>query len=93
MCIRARFIELAFAGNRYQRASKLRGFYLTSAPQLNEQLDPLTAGIGRNLGLAGSALPTFRTGRARFINHLLSRVIFPEADLAGLDPKAVRRID
>ncbi|MDH1263858.1 type VI secretion system membrane subunit TssM [Pseudomonas sp. GD03944] len=87
------FVELAFAGNRYQRASKLRGFYLTSAPQLNEQLDPLTAGIGRNLGLAGSALPTFRTGRARFIQHLLSRVIFPEADLAGLDEKEVRRID
>ncbi|MDH1619931.1 type VI secretion system membrane subunit TssM [Pseudomonas chengduensis] len=87
------FIELAFAGNRYQRASKLRGFYLTSAPQLNEQLDPLTAGIGRNLGLADSALPTFRSGRARFINHLLSRVIFPEAELAGLDQKEVRRID
>ncbi|MVW73965.1 type VI secretion system membrane subunit TssM [Pseudomonas xionganensis] len=87
------FCELAFSGNRYQRASQLRGFYLTSAPQLGEQLDPLTAGIGRNLGLAGSALPTFRSGRARFINHLLTRVIFPEADLASLDQKEVRRID
>jgi type VI secretion system protein ImpL len=87
------FSELAFSGNRYQRASQLRGFYLTSAPELNNQLDPSTSGIGRNLGLASSALPTFRTGRARFINHLLSRVIFPEADLAGLDQKEVRRID
>ncbi|WP_312234936.1 type VI secretion system membrane subunit TssM, partial [Stutzerimonas nitrititolerans] len=49
------FIELAFAGNRYQRASQLRGFYLTSAPQLQDSLDPLTAGIGRSIGLAGSA--------------------------------------
>ena len=87
------FVEMAFAGNRYQRASQLRGFYLTSAPQLDNPLDPLTAGIGRNLGLSGSALPTFRSGRARFINHLLSRVIFPEADLAGLDQKEIRRID
>ncbi|AKN25031.1 type VI secretion system membrane subunit TssM [Stutzerimonas stutzeri] len=87
------FIELAFAGNRYQRASQLRGFYLTSAPQLRETLDPLTAGIGRQLGLASSALPTFRSGRARFINQLLSRVIFPEAELAGLDQREVRRID
>ncbi|MGA6097712.1 type VI secretion system membrane subunit TssM [Stutzerimonas marianensis] len=87
------FIELAFSGNRYQRASQLRGFYLTSAPQLEGSLDPLTSGIGRNLGLSSSALPTFRSGRARFINHLLSRVIFPEADLAGLDQKEVRRID
>ena len=87
------FVELAFAGNRYQRASQLRGFYLTSAPQLDAALDPLTAGIGRNLGLASSALPTLRSGRTRFIHHLFSRVIFPEADLAGLDQREVRRID
>ncbi|KJH85147.1 type VI secretion system membrane subunit TssM [Stutzerimonas stutzeri] len=87
------FVELAFSGNRYQRASQLRGFYLTSAPQLQNGLDPLTSGIGRNIGLSSSALPTYRSGRARFINHLLSRVIFPEADLAGLDQKELRRID
>ncbi|MDP3848359.1 MAG: type VI secretion system membrane subunit TssM [Pseudomonas sp.] len=87
------FVELAFTGNRYQRASQLRGFYLTSAPQLDQQLDSTTAGIGRNFGLANSALPTFRSGRARFINQLLSRVIFPEAELAGLDKREVRRID
>lgn len=86
-------VELAFSGNRYQRSSQLRGFYLTSAPQLQELLDPSTTGIGRNLGLAGSSLPTYRSGRARFINQLLSRVIFPEAELAGLDDKEVRRID
>ena len=86
-------VELAFSGNRYQRASHLRGFYLTSAPQLQELLDPSTTGIGRNLGLAGSSLPTYRSGRARFIHQLLSRVIFPEADLAGLDDKEIRRID
>ena len=86
-------VELAFSGNRYQRPSHLRGFYLTSAPQLQELLDPSTTGIGRNLGLAGSSLPTYRSGRARFIHQLLSRVIFPEAELAGLDDKEVRRID
>lgn len=86
------FIELAFAGNRYQRASQLRGFYLTSAPQLQGGLDPLTAGIGRQLGLSSQALPTFRQGRARFIQGLLSRVIFPEAELAGLDRKEARRL-
>jgi len=87
------FIELAFAGNRYQRASHLRGFYLTSAPRLQDSLDPLTSGIGRQLGLASGALPAFRQGRARFIHHLLSRVIFAEADLASLDQKEIRRID
>ncbi|MBU1331618.1 MAG: type VI secretion system membrane subunit TssM [Gammaproteobacteria bacterium] len=87
------FSELAFSGNRYQRASQLRGFYLTSAPELSSKLDPSTSSIGSSLGLDSNALPTFRTGRSRFINHLLSRVIFPESDLAGLDQKEVRRID
>jgi len=87
------FIELAFSGNRYQRASQLRGFYLTSAPQVQDELDPDTRAIGRQLGLASGALPTFRRGRAWFIHHLMDQVIFPEAELAGLDQRERRRID
>ena len=37
----------------YQRASRLRGFYLTSAPAPAQQLDEVTAGIGSNLGSPG----------------------------------------
>lgn len=87
------FIDMTFTGNRYQRASQLRGFYLTSAPQIQEQLDPTTAAIGQHSGLARHTLPTLRTGRSRFINQLLSQVIFPEAALAGLDKREIRRID
>lgn len=87
------FIELAFSGNRYQRASQLRGFYLTSAPQI---LDPMGAGIG-SLHQAGGklkgSLPAFQASHGRFINHLLSRVIFPESELAGLDQGEIRRIN
>ncbi|MBO3277351.1 type VI secretion system membrane subunit TssM [Pseudomonas schmalbachii] len=86
------FVDLAFTGNRYQRASQLRGFYLTSAPHLAERLDQDTAEIGHNLGLSSTALPTLRQGRTRFIHHVLSRVIFPEAELAGLDKHETRRI-
>src|SRR5690554_4993203 len=85
-------IELAFAGNRYQSAAQLRGFYLTSAPSVRGGLDPLTASIGRNLGPGSAAVPAARNGRPRFIRHLLSRVIFPEAELAGLDEREVKRI-
>ncbi|MFN3580131.1 MAG: type VI secretion system membrane subunit TssM [Pseudomonas sp.] len=81
------FVELAFAGNRYQRASQLRGFYLTSAPQV---LDP-QSGIQRDVSRAN--LPTFHASHGRFIKNLLSRVIFPEADLAGLDEREVKRIN
>lgn len=86
------FVDMAFTGNRYQRPTQLRGFYLTSAPHLLEQLDQDTASIGSNLGMAAAVLPTLRSGRARFIHHLLSRVIFPEANLAGLDQRERRRI-
>lgn len=86
------FVDMAFTGNRYQRASQLRGFYLTSAPHLTGEMDATAASIGANLGMSAGVLPTLRSGRSRFIHHLLSRVIFPEADLAGLDKRERNRI-
>ncbi|MGJ7515826.1 type VI secretion system membrane subunit TssM [Pseudomonas baetica] len=86
------FVELAFTGNRYEKASVLRGFYLISAPHLTRELDSTTANIGANLGIDSGVLPTLRSGRSRFIHHMLSRVIFPEADLAVLDKRERRRI-
>ena len=86
------FVELAFAGNRYQRASQLRGLYLTSAPQLEGGLDPVTLGIGQQLGLAGSLLPSLHTGKPRFIHDLFAKVIFPESPLASLDGQTARRL-
>ncbi|MGP6430099.1 type VI secretion system membrane subunit TssM [Pseudomonas paraglycinae] len=85
-------VDMAFTGNRYQRATQLRGFYLTSAPHLTQEMDSTTAGIGASLGMSAGVLPTLRSGRSRFIHHLLSRVIFPEADLAGLDKRERSRI-
>ncbi|SDU91440.1 type VI secretion system membrane subunit TssM [Pseudomonas mucidolens] len=86
------FVDMAFTGNRYQRVSQLRGFYLTSAPHLTTEMDATTASIGANLGMKAGVLPTLRSGRSRFIHHLLSRVIFPEADLAGADKRERNRI-
>lgn len=86
------FVELAFSGNRYQRAAQLRGFYLTSTPALIQHLDAQTQGIGDQLGLPSTLLPQYRSGQARFIRQLFSRVIFPEAALAGLDQHEVRRL-
>ncbi|MEH3021681.1 MAG: type VI secretion system membrane subunit TssM [Pseudomonas oryzihabitans] len=86
------FVELAFSGNRYQRAAQLRGFYLTSTPALTQTLDTQTQGIGDQLGLPRTLLPQYRSGQPRFIRQLFSRVIFPEASLAGLDQREVRRL-
>ncbi|MBC7211674.1 MAG: type VI secretion system membrane subunit TssM, partial [Pseudomonas sp.] len=80
------FVDAAFTGNRYQRASQLRGFYLTSAPHQAPQVD---SDNGFHPGAAGRSAPQ---GRSRFILQLFSRVIFPEYDLAGLDQRERRRI-
>ncbi|MFJ7316392.1 type VI secretion system membrane subunit TssM, partial [Pseudomonas sp. NPDC098747] len=86
------FVGTTFTGNRYQLTSQLRGFYLTSAPHFTQESKPDTGEAGeRSDGYAGQ-LPTLRSGRSRFIHHLLSRVIFPEADIADLDQRERRSI-
>jgi len=87
------FIELAFSGNRYQRASQLRGFYLTSAPQAMNAPREQYGSLGPSSSKTQGSLPTFHASHGRFINNLLSRVIFPESELAGLDQREVRRIN
>jgi type VI secretion system protein ImpL len=86
------FVEQAFTGNRYQSASQLRGCYLTSAPHLNQDTELATADPGAMPGRHAAGPPTLPVDQPRFIHHLLSRVIFPEADLAGLDTRERRRI-
>ncbi|PWB31960.1 type VI secretion system membrane subunit TssM [Pseudomonas sp. SDI] len=80
----AQLVDSAFTGNRYQRASQLRGFYFTSTAQRDAPVDNGTP-------LSPS---TFTAGRrSRFIYNLFARVIFPEAELAGLDTRETRRIN
>nr|GFB83446.1 hypothetical protein [Tanacetum cinerariifolium] len=86
------FVELAFTGTRYQPASQLRGFYLTCATLTAQQEAALGAGMAPPPGIPLGQVATLRNSRARFIHHLLSRVIFPEADLAGLDIREQQRI-
>lgn len=86
------FVDTAFTGNRYQRASPLRGFYLTSAPHVKREAQAETKALGDSLDIKTQALPVLHSGRSHFIHHLLSRVIFPEAQLASLDKRERRRI-
>ncbi|MGN8274933.1 type VI secretion system membrane subunit TssM [Pseudomonas sp. SMN5] len=63
----------------------LRGFYLTCVP--SSSLVPDSVG-GQTRANARAA-----PGRpGRFVHHLFSRVIFPEADLADLDQRGRRRL-
>ena len=86
------FSDMTFTGNRYPRASPLRGVYLTSAPHVMAS-PPTQNPEAHSVETAQkSQSPFLHTGRAYFINHLLSRVIFPQGQLAGLDKREQRRI-
>ncbi|MDD0999670.1 type VI secretion system membrane subunit TssM [Pseudomonas sp. TNT2022 ID1044] len=73
------FIEMAFCGHRSQGASTFRGFYLTSATRPGKPL--------AYSGVNNAVLTTPLMGHPRFISHLFSRIIFPEADTVQLDKR------
>jgi len=73
------FIELAICRQPYQRGSQASRFYLTSAPQVVDSAQQTRSAGARKQPAA------FHASHGRFIKTCLSSVIFPEADLAGLD--------
>ena len=84
-----RFIEGAFLSGE-EAAGVLRGFYLTSGVQEGTPLDRILSGMAdvydRPLKSGhGTA------GRAYFLNRLLTEVLFQEAGLVTMDPKARNR--
>ena len=83
-----RFMDGAFVSGD-EPGGKLRGFYLTSGMQEGAPLDRILSGMAdvydRPQAASGSS------GRAYFLNRLLTEVMFPEAGLVTMDPKAQAR--
>ncbi|TPE49104.1 type VI secretion system membrane subunit TssM [Amaricoccus solimangrovi] len=87
-------VETTFGESRYEESAWLRGFYLTSATQEGTPIDRLVATLSSSFGLpaAAPAHGSFRVERRSFfLRRLMSDVIFAEAGLATLDPKAEAR--
>jgi type VI secretion system protein ImpL len=87
------FIRLAFKPNRFQPPPLLRGVYFTSGTQEGTPVDRLMRDLADSYGLdrAAPASAGGSTGRSYFINRLFRRIIFPEANLVGTDPRTERR--
>ena len=83
-----RFLDGAFVAGD-EPGGVLRGFYLTSGVQQGTPLDRIMSGMAdvydRPQQSAGSS------GRAYFLNRLLTEVMFPEAGLVTTDPRARAR--
>lgn len=87
----AGFMDKAFSGNRFQPGNLLRGVYLTSAPHWVEQKHPAEPSSETPEEPSTTATGKMR-GQPRFIHDVLSQIIFPEAGLAVLNQKEIRRI-
>ena len=83
-----RFMDGAFiAGD--EAGGVLRGFYLTSGVQQGAPLDRILSGMADVYDQPQKASGS--SGRAYFLNRLLAEVMFPEAGLVTMDPKARAR--
>ncbi|HCS92752.1 MAG: type VI secretion system membrane subunit TssM [Thiohalocapsa sp. PB-PSB1] len=86
------FVREVFTPSRYQVRPLLRGIYFTSGTQTGTPIDRVLAGIAANFGVAHSGQQAFAgTGRGYFLARLFRDLVFPEANLAGLNPRLERR--
>ena len=86
------FVEATFAASQFDRPALLRGVYFTSGTQEGNPIDRVMGAMARSFGLERRALvPQRDGGRSYFLTRLLREVVFPEAGLAGLDPRVERQ--
>jgi len=86
-------VDSVFGESRYEASPWLRGFYLTSATQEGTPVDRLVAALSSSFGLPAAPQPAAGRVEPRsfFLRRLLTDVVFPEAGLATLDPRAEER--
>ncbi|UCF92437.1 MAG: type VI secretion system membrane subunit TssM [Desulfobacterales bacterium] len=87
------FLHDTFSTSRFEEgAPLLRGVYFTSGTQEGTPIDRVMGLLAAAYGLDRQQMPVFSgRGKSFFITRLLKEVIFPEAELAGVDPRVERR--
>ncbi len=86
------FLRDAFGPSRYEAVPLLRGIYFTSGTQEGTPIDRVMGLLAQAFRLDRQAAPVYSgRGKSFFLTRLLRDVIFPEAELAGVDPRVERR--
>jgi type VI secretion system protein ImpL len=86
------FLGDVFQSNRYEQQALLRGVYFSSGTQEGSPIDRVMSAMAASFGLDRQVLPANgSSGRSYFITHLLQQVIFPEAELAGVNRDLERK--
>lgn len=82
------FIKQTFGSNRYNTVPMVRGIYFSSATQEGNPIDRMMAAVSANFGLDREmARQSLGGGKSFFISRLFNDVIFPEAELVGVNRK------
>ncbi|GAB2511394.1 type VI secretion system membrane subunit TssM [Microbulbifer agarilyticus] len=85
------FIRQAFSPNRYDTAPLLRGIYFTSGTQEGTPVDRMMASVSADFGLERDVGQNIQAaGKSYFLHRLLKDVIFPEAELVGVNRRLER---
>ncbi|MCH9691883.1 MAG: type VI secretion system membrane subunit TssM [Gammaproteobacteria bacterium] len=80
------FIGQAFSANRYDIVPMMRGVYFTSGTQEGSPIDRMMASISADFGLERDMGKQFQgAGKSYFLQRLLKDVMFPEAELVGVN--------
>jgi type VI secretion system IcmF/VasK family protein len=89
----ADFVELLFRPNPFQETSYFRGFYFTSGTQEGTPIDQVIRSMSAAFGLQEDAAPAAAPAdkKSYFINHLFTKIIFPDQTLARTSAKVQRR--
>ncbi|WP_160151654.1 type VI secretion system membrane subunit TssM [Microbulbifer sp. ALW1] len=82
------FIKQTFSPNRYDTVPMVRGIYFTSGTQEGSPVDRMMASVSADFGLERDVAQKFQgAGKSYFLHRLLKDVIFPEAELVGVNRK------
>jgi type VI secretion system protein ImpL len=80
------FLTEVFKSSRYEETALLRGVYFSSGTQEGSPIDRVMGAMAAAFGLERHVLPmNAASGRSYFITRLLREVIFPEAELVGVN--------
>ncbi len=86
------FVGILFQPSQFRERPLFRGFYFTSAMQGGQHLNLVADQIYSKTGLPKPENPDQSRGvKSYFIHPLLSRVILPDRQLAGLSSQVIRR--
>ncbi len=80
------FVKQTFVANRFQFQPYLRGIYFSSGTQDGTPIDRLMTSVAANFGFAREvAQQASQRGKSFFMSRLFRDVIFPEAELVGVN--------